>query len=228
MSTSVQKFLSQLRVDSMPPMSTVPITEDQHRLRRANGQLVAPTQVIVESGIEWERRGTGIILKNKTPDHLKDITVLLAYHEEADSVEDVSGAEPIKDLTGLVGKAMIPLQPMYWGKDTHTDFMEVDPSEEVISTFPEGVFKITKLGVIIPRGIWKISANAPCSDSSVSIELMINNSLQNNQSCGGYTEGVYRIPESSKGYDVRVRIAFKDSHKDRYVGQGSIILEKWA
>jgi len=161
MANTRQKLYSVLLIDSIPAWNTITIAASEHGLVSARGVAVAPTQVIMESGLEWVASGTSVVITNRTSRDLTNVQVFLTQQFSTERIEGltpttVTGATPISGGTGVTGMAQIPLDAADSGEGIDTLPIPLLASD--VSSMPASAFSVdTDNGrFILSQGIWRI------------------------------------------------------------------------
>ncbi len=161
MATTRQKLYSVLLIDSIPAWNQIPITALEHGLQDAQGNPIAPTQVIMESGLEWVASGTSVIITNRTSRDLTNVQVYLTQQFTTERIPNltpttVTGATPIAGGAGITGMAQIPLDVGNTGEGDDTLVLPLLASD--VSTMPVSAFSVDTgtNRFTLAQGIWRI------------------------------------------------------------------------
>lgn len=161
MATTRQKLYSVLLIDSIPAWNQIPITALEHGLQDAQGSPIAPTQVIMESGLEWVASGTSVIITNRTSRDLTNVQVYLTQQFSTERIPNltpttVTGATPIAAGAGITGMAQIPLADADSGEGIDTLPIPLEASD--VSSMPASAFSVDVDNgrFTLSQGIWRI------------------------------------------------------------------------
>lgn len=161
MATTRQKLYSVMLIDSIPAWNQIPITALEHGLQDAQGNPIAPTQVIMESGLEWVASGTSVIITNRTSRDLTNVQVYLTQQFTTERIPNltpttVTGATPIAGGAGITGMAQIPLDVGNTGEGDDTLVLPLLASD--VSTMPVSAFSVDTgtNRFTLAQGIWRI------------------------------------------------------------------------
>lgn len=162
MSQTQQKLYSRLTIDSIPAWNTITITQAEHGLRSANNTPIAPTQVIMESGLEWEADGTSVVITNRTNLSRTNVEVFLTQQYTTERIPNltptaVTGATPLSSLIGVSGMAQITCDTIADGGAAFT----IPLTSTLVSTLPSSAVSVDVANdrITLAQGVWRIEWN---------------------------------------------------------------------
>ena len=161
MGNTAQKLFSIINIESIPAWNTITVTAAEHGLKSATGTALAPTQVIIESGLEWVASGTSVVITNRTNRDLSNTEAILTHqfsteYDPTTVAVNVAGASPIASLVGITGIAQIPLD--VGNSEEGEDTLVIPLLASDVSTLPVAAFSVDEDSdtVVLAQGVWRV------------------------------------------------------------------------
>jgi hypothetical protein len=161
MGNTAQKLFSIINIESIPAWNTITVTATEHGLKSAAGTPLAPTQVIIESGLEWVASGTSVVITNRTNRDLTNTEAILTHqfsteYDPTTVAVNVGGAAPIASLVGVTGMAQVPLD--VGNTEEGEDTLVVPLIASDVSTLPVAAFTIDvgDRTILLAQGVWRV------------------------------------------------------------------------